>query len=213
MIDFDEYIPLDGKYVKDELTIALEFWKSIDRDREVVQFIILGNRITAFNPCFDYFDIDLEITKDKVRMYKNNTLAVQIYSNKEHREAREKGRFKDLIKGTAYEEYDSGGVLNALDVKLKSRENYNYMCSFKTERGEGSVWFKDGSMVISEYIRNDGYVLTDKSYNLSNRPSYICTFGNFRKVFKSIYSIGNMFFETEKSFYLFEKILVKIGAN
>ena len=31
---FDEYIPLDGRYIKDEMTVLLEFWKSIDRDRD-----------------------------------------------------------------------------------------------------------------------------------------------------------------------------------
>lgn len=210
-IDFDEYIPLDGRYIKDELGILLEFWKSIDRDRDMVQIIILGNRVTAFNPCFDYFGIDLEITKDKVRLYKNNTLAVQIYSNREHREAREKGKFKDLIRGTKYEDYDNGGILNALDVKLKNRDNFEYMCSFKTERGEGSIWHKDGQIVISKNKRNDGYVLMDKMYSLK-RESYLCNFGNFGKVFKNIYRRGDMFFEDEKCFYIFEKILTKICA-
>lgn len=211
-IDFDEYVPLDNLYLKDEMHLLLEFWKSIDRDRDTTQLIILGNRLTPFNPVFDYFDIELKLSKDRLQCYKDNTIAVQMYSNKEHREQREKGRFRKMIEGTSYEEYDKGGILNAFDIKLKSREGYNYLFSFKTERGEGSVWYKNRSMVISEYIRNDGFIITDKNYNIS-RKFYVCTYGNFAKNFKAFYRRGDMYFETEKAFYLFEKILIKSGSR
>lgn len=212
IIDYDEYVPLDNLYLKDEMTLLLEFWKSIDRDRDLVQLLILGNRITPFNPVFDYFDIELKLSKDRLQLYREGTLAVQMYSNKEHREKRAEGKFRKLIKGTDYEDYDKGGILKVLEIKIKDRKGLNYLCSFKTERGEGSIWFKHGIMVISDYIRNDGYVITDKQYNL-NRKSYMCTYGNFAKNFKAIYRRGDMFFETEKSFYLFEKILIKSGSR
>ena len=51
----------------------------------------------------------------------------------------------------------------------------------------------------------------DKMYSLK-RESYLCNFGNFGKVFKNIYRRGDMFFEDEKCFYIFEKILTKICA-
>jgi len=210
-IDFDEYIPLDGRYLPNELNNLMEFWKTIDRDRDTTQLIILGNRITPFNPVFDYFGIDLSIDKDKIRMYRNDTIAIQIYSNKEHREKREQGRFKSMIKGTSYEEYDNGGVLNALSINKKDRTGFEYFCSFKTERGEGSVWYNSGRMVISEYKRDDGFILTDKVYK-TTRKSYLCTLGKFPNNFKLIYRRGDMYFETDKAFYYFEKILTKIGS-
>lgn len=210
-IDFDEYIPLDGRYLKDEPNILMEFYKTIDRDRDIVQLLILGNKITPFNPMFDYFNIDLRIDKDKVRLYQENTVAVQIYSNAEHREKREQGRFRKMVKGTSYEDYDTGGVLNALNIKIKQRTGFDYLCSFKTERGEGSIWYNSGRMVISEYLRDDGYILTDKVYNLT-RKSYQCTFGKFPQNLKLIYKRGDMFFESDKAFYKFEKILTKIGS-
>lgn len=211
-IDFDEYMPLDGKFVKDEITLILEFYKSIDRDRETTQMLILGNKISPFNPLFDYFDIDLRIENEKIRLYKNGNLAVQIYSNKEHTEFRKASKFRNLVTDTPYEDYDCGGVLNALNLKLRSRDGLDYMCSFKTERGEGSIWFGNGIMVISEYKREDGYVLTDKIYGLK-RQEYQCNFGKFGTTLKYIYKCGNMFFETDKSFYKFEKILIKISAK
>lgn len=210
-IDFDEYMPLDGKFIKDEITLILEFWKSIDRDREMVQMLILGNKISPFNPLFDYFDINLRIENDKVRLYKNGSLAVQIYSNKEHRLARQKGKFRSLVSDTPYEDYDCGGILNALNLQIRSRDGLDYMCSFKTERGSGSIWYGNGIMVISEYTREDGYVLVDKIYGLK-RQEYLCTFGNFGKILKHEYKIGGMFFETDKAYYKIEKILNKISV-
>ena len=54
---FDEYIPLDGRYLKDEMVLLMEFWKSIDRDRDQTLIHCYGNKIDLFNPFFDFFDI------------------------------------------------------------------------------------------------------------------------------------------------------------
>ena len=210
VIDYDEYIPLDGRYITAEVDQLLEFWKSIDRDRNEVQLLLLGNRITPFCPVFDYFNIELSITQDKIRLYKNDTLAVQIYSNKEHREHRQESKFNSLIKGTAYENYDNGGILKALDLNLKTRDGFEYFCSFKTEIGEGSIWIGSGQMLISTYKRQDGFLITDKIYNVS-REKYLCTFGKFPQLFRNCYRRNDMYFESEKAFHYFEKILEKIG--
>ena len=210
-IDFDEYYPLDGRFLKEECKLLLEFWKSIDRDRDTTQMIILGNKVSPFMPIFDYFDIEMEITKDKIRMYRDNSIAVQIYANKEHREFREKSKFRSMIKGTTYEDYDSGGILNMLNLKLKSRYGYELLCSFKTERGEGTIWKNSTSILISPIHKNKGYVITDKAYNI-NREFYVCNYGKFSLLFRNYYRNGNMFFENEKAFYLFEKILLKCSV-
>ena len=165
-IYYDEFVPLDGRYCNNECDLILEFWKSVDRDRDKTQLIILGNKITPFNPLFDYFDIELSITNDKIRLYKNGTLAVQIYSNKEHREVRSESKFRKLVKGTSYDDYDSGGILNAMQIKIKEKGNANYFCSFKTAKGEGSIWQNGGQFIISPALRKDGYVLVDKIYNI-----------------------------------------------
>lgn len=210
-IDYDEVIPLDNVYLPKETMLLLEFYKSIDRDRETTQLILLGNRITPFNPYFDFFGVKLQITKEQIKLYRNGTVAVQIYVNKEHREKREQGKFRDMVADTEYADYDSGGILKALNLKKKSRDDFRYWSSFKTEIGEGSIWYKNGQMVISEYQRKDGFLITDKIYDV-NREQYQCNFGRFPMLFKQIYKTGNMFFESEKAFYLFENILEKIGT-
>ena len=212
IIDFDEYVPMDNRFLPNEVTLLLDFWKTVDRDRDIVQIAIFGNRIVPFLPIFDYFNIDLKIgEKDMIRLYKDNTLAVQIYSNKEHREKREESRFRKLVKDTEYNGYDKGSVLYALDLELKSHIGLNYWCRFKTERGIGTLWYKNGIMVVSEYRREDGFILTDKKYNLVGEQ-YLCTYGKFPNVIKNLYRRNDLFFESEKAFYLFEKILTKTGS-
>ena len=94
-LNYDEYVPMDNRYLPKETTLLMDLWKTLDRDRDILQIIVLGNRIVPFYPILDYFNIDLKIgNKDMVRLYKNDTLAVQIYSNKEHREKRDEGRFR-----------------------------------------------------------------------------------------------------------------------
>ena len=87
VLNYDEYVPMDNRYLPKETTLLMDLWKTLDRDRDILQIIVLGNRIVPFCPILDYYNIDLKIgNKDMVRLYKEDTLAVQIYSNKEHRE-------------------------------------------------------------------------------------------------------------------------------
>lgn len=209
MIDYDEFIPLDDRYAHNEMTLLLEFWKSVDRDRDSVQLIVLGNKITPYSPFFDYFNIDMQITGEKVRLYRGGTLAVQIYASKEHRQVRKKSRFSQLVEGTEYEEYNEGGVLNALNLKVASHVGSTYFSSFKTSKGEGTVWTNGRQFIISTYQRKDGFLLVDKIYN-TGREEFTISFGRFTELFKRLYRSGQLYFEDEKSFHLFEDILKKV---
>ncbi len=208
-IDFDEYIPLDGRYAQNEMTLLMEFWKSVDRDRDILQLFVAGNRIVSFNPFFDYFNLDLSITGDKIRLYKNDTLAVQIYSNKEHRKVRNESRFNQLVEGTQYEEYNNGGILETLNIKVASHVGATYWSSFMTSLGEGTIWSNGQVFIISSYKRKDGFLIVDKMYN-TGREEYHINFGKFAQLFKRMYKSGAICFEDEKTYHLFEPILRKI---
>ena len=208
-IYYDEFVPLDGKYLPNECDLILEFWKSVDRDRDTTQMVILGNKITPFNPLFDFFDIDLDITGDKIRLYKNGTLAVQIYSNKEHREIRNESKFNKLVKETKYDDYNSGGILQALSIKIMNKQGADYLYSFKSKNGDGSIWHKNGALLISTALRKDGYILTDTVYN-TEREQYTINAGKFKQIYKQAYNCGELYFESEKAFHFFEPILKKL---
>ena len=209
IIDFDEYVPLDDRYAINEMTLLNEFWKSIDRDRDKVQLIVLGNRISPYTPFCDYFKLSMQITQDKIRLYRDGTLAVQIYSSKEHRQDREKSRFSKLVEDTEYEDYNAGGVLNALNLKVASQVGCSYFSSFKTSLGEGTVWSNGRQFIISTYKRKDGFVLCDKMYN-TGREEYMITFGRFAQLFKRLYKSGQLYFEDEQAYHIFEDILRKV---
>lgn len=213
MIDYDEFVPLDGIYLKDEITLLLEFYKSVDRDRETTQIMICGNKISPFNPLFDYFGIDLDITNNKIRTYRDNTIAVQIYGSKEHRETRAKGKFAKLVENTSYEDYSSGGILNALNLKIKSHKNCEYIWSFLTSKGEGTLWTdENNNFIVSTTKRKDGIIITDKMYNIEREQLNIAHI-NLKKVLQAMYNTGSIYFESEKAFHLFEDILKKVGTR
>ena len=97
--------------------------------------MICGNKVSPFCPLLDYFDIPIKLTgKDRISSFKSGTIAIQIYSNKEHEQKREQSKFRIMVKNTEYDEYEHGGILNALELSLKSTYGYDCLWSFKTLR-------------------------------------------------------------------------------
>lgn len=211
-IDFDEYIPLDNKYLKDEMLYAMELYKTVDRDRNELRFNFFGNKITAFNPFFDFFNIETHIEKGKIKLYKNDTIALQIYISKNLKEQRAKSKFNMSVAGTSYEDYNNSGVLLEQDLKLDTIKDAQFYVSFKSIRGEGSIWIKNYHYIISCKNYGAGIQIVDKMYN-TNRECINCLAGNVQQLFKHAYKINDIYFESQKAYYLFEPILRKININ
>ena len=181
-IDFDEYAPLDGRYIKDEMTYLLELYKSVDRDRYTTQLCCFGNKIDPFNPFFSFFKLDLSIEQSKIRTYRDGTLCVQIYSCDEHREHVAASPFSTLVDGTSYEGYNAGGILNASNfriVQVDKQQDF-YLCSFKTKHGEGSIWRQANTdtLIVSSDFRKDGMCIMDNNYTVPNKDTFIMTTTN-----------------------------------
>lgn len=210
-IEYDEFVALDGRYIPSEMNILMEFYKSVDRDRDKTVLELYGNRIDNFNPFFDFFDIHMGIQKEKIRLYKNNTVAIQIYVNKEHREERQKSRFNTMVEDTSYQGYNDGGTLFSDVVKISSTANCSYMMSFKTEVGEGSIYVRENKVVVSSKIRKDGDLLVDKIYN-TGRQEYVCKYAKIPQWLKSNVRTGRLFYDNEETYHRFEPILNKIGG-
>lgn len=212
-IDYDEYIPLDGKYLKHEMKYCCELYKTVDRDRDEVQFCIFGNKITSFNPFFDFFNLSLTIEKDKIKTYKDDTVAVQIYHSKILMDKRSKSKFSKSVEGTTYEDYDKGGILQKNEIMYADTKNTKFYVSFKTQLGEGSIWIKDnGYYVVSTKRYGQDLIVTDTNYKL-DRPSIQCLAGNVSQVFKKLYRLNLLLYDSERAFYIFEPILKKINLN
>lgn len=211
-IEYDEFIPLDGRYYPKEITILLEFYKSVDRDRDKTLLNIYGNKIDNFNPFFDYFDIHLSIQKEKIRTYKNGSISVQIYMNKEHREERAKSRFNEMVENTPYDEYNKGGILFNQLVNIGNGNGCTYFSSFMSQFGIGSIYTSATKIFISSKQRKDGNLIVDKIYN-TGRNEYIANYGNLPSMFKSFSNRGKIFYDNEKTFHMFEPILNKMGVK
>lgn len=159
MINFDEYMPLDHRYLKDEMLLLSEFWKSVDRDRDQTQLLLLGNRIDPFCPFLSFFNIDLNIETKKIKLYREGTLAIQIYVNQEHRDERGGGKFNVLMQNTAYSSYDLGGVLYDYQLNLTTLSaQAQPLYSFIIDGREGTIWLDD-TAIFSDKKRKDLPVL------------------------------------------------------
>lgn len=210
-INFDEYVPLDGRYIPNEIDFILELYRSIDRDRDIVQLIILGNRVSPFMPILDYFNISLSIINAKIRTYRNNTIAVQIYTSSEHVDKRKKSRFAELVSNTEYDSYFYGGILHTLKLKQATlNEQDIYFASFISDLGEGSIWSDEyGRIKISTRQRKDGILITDTLRN-TDRETYSITYSRFSQLFRDLYKTNNIFFDSERAYYMFEPLLKQI---
>lgn len=211
-IDFDEYIPLDGRYLKDEMNYCCSLYRTIDRDRDVVQFSFLGNKITSFNPAFDFWDLKLEITGEKLRTYKEDTICVQIYKSSELHEERKKSNFYKSIQGTTYDDFFNGNVLNQAEIIKMNIDDAKFYVSFKTNRGEGSIWLKNNYYIVSNKKYGQDILITDTTYNI-DRPCINCMAGNVSSVFKTAFRFNLIAYTSERAFYIFEPILRKINLK
>lgn len=209
-IDFDEYIPNDGRYCKDEMNLIFELYNSIDRERYTTKFLALGNKVDLFNPFFNCFKLNFDIEKRGIRTYKDGTLSIQIYANDEHRNERKNSPFIKLIEGTEYANYMFGGVLNTPTI-LTSKVDDKAQCvfAFLTSIGKGSIWYFDDKLIISNKIRNDVDYIVDDLYAIKNRQITINE-TSVNNVLKKFYRYGDIYFEDKNAYNSFEPILKKI---
>ena len=217
---FDEYVPLEGRYLKDEMILLLEFWKSIDRDRDQTLIHCYGNKIDLFNPFFDFFDIPVfDQNKKKIRSYRDNTVGVEIYINKEHREARKQQRSASLFAGTSYDDYAQGGTLAAYDLK-QCTINKAYMrplASFKSSVGEGTIWTDAGAdwYISVKEKRREGMLIVDKMITLQpndQRQIVDVRLADFARLFRVKLQTGAIAYESPAAFHAFEPILRRARA-
>lgn len=105
----DEYIPLDGRYIRDECDAILELYKTVDREHFDNYILITGNRVSRFNPIFDFFSI--EKWKWGMNSYQNGRLDLFMNRDRDNARAADNSPFGELVRGTRMEEYNAGEFL------------------------------------------------------------------------------------------------------
>lgn len=108
---FDEFLPEDGRYLKDEVGMALSLYQTIARGdgkaiREDVKFVFVGNNVTLNNPYFKELRIRENIQPDtKYTVDKDRAWVVELTNNKEIAKEVAETAFGRMISKTKYGEY------------------------------------------------------------------------------------------------------------
>lgn len=205
-IDFDEYVPLDYRYLQEEMNILLELWNSIDRERYEVPLIILGNKVDLFNPFLTFFNLSFDLQKRGIRTYRSGALSIEIYANDEHRHARKNSQFMKLIEGTQYEKYMFGDVLNLPVMRIREIPlEAEIWFGFKTVNGSGTIWIDGDDVYVSNKINKSQDFIVDKIYDINNKQLTVKSTA-VNKMLKMLYREGHIYFENKLAYNKFEPI-------
>lgn len=106
-IIFDEFM-LDNsgtyRYLKNEVTLMLDFIETIGRLRDI-QVIFLGNNTSFYgNPYVAYFNLELPYNSE-FKTFRDGLIVVNYVKNEAYRKAKRESKFGKLIDGTAYGNY------------------------------------------------------------------------------------------------------------
>lgn len=110
---FDEYQPLNRRFLNDEVTLIFAIYKTIDRGHNDTRIFIYSNRVCVYNPLFAFFDI---VPKNGLTDYKNGMIKILQISNKGNQQEEKKSPFGRLIEGTPLDDYYTGGGYIATEL-------------------------------------------------------------------------------------------------
>lgn len=159
-IIFDEFIE-DNGYLKDEVEIFLDLFESVARLRDNVRAVLLANSISVVNPYFLYFDVK---PKSDSRFTVTDDICIEMFTDDEFIEAKNKTRFGRLIRGTRYGEY-------AVNNKwLLDNETF---IESKTPRAEFMLGMKYNGVMYGFWVDyRVGFIYVNKQYDPSSYSLY-----------------------------------------
>lgn len=105
-IIFDEFL-IEGNttlhYIKNEPEMLLELVETVQRSRDDVRVMLLGNALSFANPYFMFFGI--KPFKGEFYHDKDRSIVVQMWAGKEFVNMKRKTRFGKLVENTRYGDY------------------------------------------------------------------------------------------------------------
>ena len=197
-IIYDEAILMPGqpkRYLKDEITVLLEFLSTVFRLRTDYKVFILGNNLDFFNPYCRYFNLRVFN-----RVYTGEEIYVEYAVNSAELMVAEKETpLYRLTKGTTYHDYHyANAVLTSTErktVALKGNEKYMFSIVMNT-------------YTLLFYKKQDDSIIVDsKNKLLNNERAFVLLNDNelnyyFKKEFKSslYYNIFFYYYGREKMY-------------
>lgn len=169
-IYIDEYIPENGIYLKNEANIILNLYMTVDRQHNDNYIMICGNKVTRFNPLFDFFNI--ERFKTGLNSYQNGALDVLIYRNKGNAETATRSRFGDLVTGTSFEGYNAGDFLESeIDKLISTKHSANAVLKIYAHGDFFAAYVACNALCMDRAGRADGETAFAAEY--TNAPNVI----------------------------------------
>lgn len=159
-IIFDEFID-DSGYLKDEVEVFLDLFESVARLRDNVRAILLANAVTVVNPYFNYFKVQ---PKEDSRFTVTDDICIEMFTDDEFIDAKNKTRFGRLIKGTRYGEYA---------VNNKWLLDNDTFVETKTPRAEFMLGMKYNGVMYGFWVDyREGKIFVNRQYDPSSYALY-----------------------------------------
>ena len=159
----DEYVPLDGKYIKNEPEIILELYRTIDRDKLLEAnpylnyVLIAGNRIGR-TPATDlYFGVDHNYNTNTLNLYKNNTIAIFTYANKSHVDNVKSSKLAFLVANTPYDNYAQGEQLRPTKPNIWQKKLPDEYVYIKGANGWIKCYIYGGALIFKQVNYNESH--------------------------------------------------------
>ncbi len=156
IIIYDEFMLKEGStqhYLRNEPEIILDLIETIGRLRDIRVFC-LGNAISSTCPIMSYFDLTLPYNTD-IKLFKDNTIAVEYIRNEKYREVKKASRFGKLIDGTRYGKYaiDNEFLLDSKAFIRKKDSNAKFYFILILNGKSYGIWRDFKNQIL--YVSND----------------------------------------------------------
>ena len=141
-IVFDEFLHEQRRYLKNEVQLLLSIIESVARMRDI-RVLLLANRITKYNPYFEFFNIDYTGEREFQKLRKKSVL-IHTWHSDEYTKAKKATTFAKMLEGTAYGAFmfENANILDSDDFVMKIKaKSKNPIMSCVFEKTDFTCWF------------------------------------------------------------------------
>lgn len=156
-IIFDEFIIEKGAfhYLKDEVTVLLNFYNTVDRWQDKTTVFMLSNSVSIMNPYFLAWKISPDETRKEIISLRNNFIVCHFPDAKNFQSEVNATRFGQFIQGTEYADYAVGNEFrdNGKSLVEQKDPDARYRFTLETSKGSFSIWMNNKTLM--NYAQKD----------------------------------------------------------
>lgn len=199
-IIFDEFILEPGliRYIPDEVTVLLNLYSTIARNRDDVNMYMLSNAVSLTCPYFLFWDIHPE-SCGEWSSYKDGMIVLHLPESSEFKNDFYQTRFGKLVKDSEYAQYAVENVFRGSGKHMVERKPSDALYGFTlhTPLGKFSAWINADNryFLMSKHPKN---TIDFCTYPAGVREGvvYLAKGSPVMGAMRTAYSHGRMFFES-----------------